>query len=302
MRQHTLPRDSGLTARMTFTMFLLAAVYLAFVMVLWQAGVNYIFIAVFAGGMLLVQYFFSDKLVLASIGAHQVSPEQEPRLHGIVERLAAQFNLPKPKVAVIQSNVPNALATGRNPKNAVVAVTTGIMDKLTEPELEGVIAHELTHVKNRDVAVITLASFCATRASFIVQMGVWFGLGMGGGRRDDREGGASAVVLVYLVSILVWIISFFLIRALSRYRELAADRGAAIITGAPSQLASALVKISGSMARIPDTDLRKVEGASALMIIPAISRGSFAGIFSTHPSLKERIEQLRRLEAAMEGA
>jgi len=287
---------------MGFTMFLLAALYLLFIAILWAAGVGFIIIAVIAGGMLLIQYFTSDQLVLASVGARQVSPTRAPRLHAMVERLAAQFDLPKPKVAIIDSDVPNALATGRNPRNAVVAVTTGIMDRLDEPELEAVIAHELTHVKNRDVAVLTIASFFATIASFIVQMGFWFGMGGGWSRRDDREGGASAAVLVYLVSILVWVISFFLIRALSRYRELAADRGSAIITGAPSQLASALMKISGDIARIPNSDLRKVEGASAFMIIPAISSNSLANLFSTHPSLETRLEQLRRLEAELESA
>lgn len=302
MRTRKLPRDLGLTARMGFTMFLLAVLYLAFVTVLWAAGVGFILIAIIAGGLLLIQYFSSDRLVLASVGAREVSPEQAPRLHAMVERLAAQFDLPKPKVAIIHSDVPNALATGRNPRNAVVAVTTGIMDRLDEPELEAVIGHELTHVKNRDVAVLTIASFFATIASFIVQMGFWFGMGGGWGRRDDREGGASAVVLVYLASILVWILSFFLIRALSRYRELAADRGSALITGAPSQLASALMKISGAIARIPNSDLRKVEGASAFMIVPAITSDSLANLFSTHPSLEQRLEQLRRLEAELESA
>lgn len=288
-------------------MFLLAALYLAFVAVLYAAGVGFIFIVIIAGGMLLVQYFLSDTLVLRSLGAKEVSPEEAPRLHAMIERLAAQFDLPKPRVAIVQTDVPNALATGRNPRKAVVAVTTGIMDRLDEPELEAVIGHELTHVKNRDVTVLTIASFFATVASFIVQMGFWFGMmgGMGGGfggNRDDREGGASAIVVVYLVSILVWIISFFLIRALSRYRELAADRGSAIITGAPSQLASALVKISGTIARIPNNDLRKVEGASAFMIVPALTRDSLANLFSTHPSLDQRLEQLRRLESEMERA
>ncbi len=304
IRQRRLPRDMGLTARMGLTMFLLGALYLAFVAVLYAAGVGFIFIAIIAGGMMLLQYFLSDTLVLASLGAKEVSPEEAPRLHAMIERLAAQFDLPKPKVAIVQTDVPNALATGRNPRKAVVAVTTGIMDRLDEPELEAVIGHELTHVKNRDVTVLTIASFFATIASFIVQMGFWFGMmgggGMFGGRRDDREGGASAIVLVYLASILVWIISFFLIRALSRYRELAADRGSAIITGAPSQLASALMKISGTIGRIPNTDLRKLEGASAFMIVPALTSDSLANLFSTHPSLEQRLEQLRRLEAELE--
>lgn len=303
-RQRQIPRDIGLTARMILAMFLLAVLYLAFVGVLWSAGLSFILIAVIAGGMLLVQYFFSDQLILASLGAHEVTAEDSPDLHALIERLAAQFDLPKPRVAMIESDVPNALATGRNPRNAVVAVTTGILQRLDDSELEAVIGHELTHVKNRDVAVITIASFFATVASFIVQLGLWFGLlgGFGGRGRDDEERGAGAVVLVYLASILVWIISFFLIRALSRYRELAADRGSAIITGAPSQLASALLKISGDIGRIPNVDLRKVEGASALMFFPAISGESLASIFSTHPSLDQRLEQLQRLQAQLEAA
>ncbi|MBA3878055.1 MAG: zinc metalloprotease HtpX, partial [Anaerolinea sp.] len=218
-----------------------------------------------------------------------------------VERLAAQFDLPVPRVAIIDSDAPNALATGRNPSHSVVAVTTGLLSRLDGPELDAVLAHELSHIRHRDAAVLTAAGIFATVASFIVQMGFWFGLGGSGGDGDgdgDGDRGGPSILVVYLVSAAVWAISFLLIRLLSRYRELAADRGSAIMTGAPSQLASALLKISGAMDRIPDADLRKVEPASALMLVPAFSRGSFSVLLATHPPIEVRLEQLRRLEAA----
>jgi heat shock protein HtpX len=282
---------------MFLVMGLLAALYLAFMAALWYAGVNFFIIVLIAGGMLFVQYYFSDKLVLASMGAREVGPDEAPELHAMVARLAQQMDLPLPKVAIVHTDLPNAFATGRNPRNAVVCVTTGIMNRLDYGELEAVLGHELSHVKNRDVQVITIASFFATVASFIMQWGLW--LGMGGRDREDR--GANAFVLVYLASVLTWIISFFLIRALSRYRELAADRGAAIITGAPSQLASALIKISHGMARIPDQDLRRVETLNAFFIVPALKGASLAELFSTHPSLERRLAQLQELQRRMEG-
>lgn len=286
--------DSGLTLRMFLVMFLLGALYLGFLAVLWAAGVNFLTIIVIAGVLLFVQYYFSDRLVLLAMGAHEVSPEQAPDLHAAVERLCALMALPKPRIAIARTDVPNAFATGRSPRAAVVCCTTGILDRLTERELEAVLAHELSHIKNRDVMVITLASFFATVAQFILRMALWGGMG-----RRDRNGGSIA--LVYLASLIVWVLSFFLIRALSRYRELAADRGGALITGAPSQLASALVKISGTMSRIPQRDLRQVEALNAFFIIPAISGSAIAELFSTHPSLERRLEQLRRLQQQMEG-
>jgi heat shock protein HtpX len=297
MRSRHWYRDTGLQARMFLVMGLLAALYLAFMAALWYAGVNFFIIVLIAGGMLFVQYYFSDKLVLASMGAREVGPDEAPELHAMVARLAQQMDLPLPKVAIVHTDLPNAFATGRNPRNAVVCVTTGIMNRLDYGELEAVLGHELSHVKNRDVQVITIASFFATVASFIMQWGLW--LGMGGRDREDR--GANAFVLVYLASVLTWIISFFLIRALSRYRELAADRGAAIITGAPSQLASALIKISHGMARIPDQDLRRVETLNAFFIVPALKGASLAELFSTHPSLERRLAQLQELQRRMEG-
>lgn len=303
---HWYGRSTGLTLRMAFVMFLLVCVYAAFVAVLFAVRVNIIFIAIVVAGIAFVQYFFSDKLVLAAMGAHQVTPQQAPELHSLIDRLCQQIDLPKPKVAIADTDVPNAFATGRNPEHAVVCCTAGIMRRLDANELEAVLAHELTHVKNRDVAVITWASIFSTIASFIVQWGFWLGLGygggFGGGRRGGRDNSGSAVILIYVASVLVWIASFLLIRALSRYRELAADRGSAIITGAPSHLMSALVKISGTMARIPTQDLRQVEHQNAFMIVPAINGDSLSGLFSTHPSLEARLKQLRQLQQQMEGA
>lgn len=295
-----LPADAGLTARIAATFLLLGAVYLAFVAVLFAAGGSLLLIGLAVAGFALAQYFFSDRLVLASIGARVVTRAEAPELVGRVERLAAQFDLPVPGVAIIDSDVPNALATGRNPSHSVVAVTTGLLSRLDGAELDAVLAHELSHIRHRDAAVLTAAGIFATVASFIVQMGFWFGLG-GSGSQDgdgDNDGGGPGILVVYLVSAAVWAISFLLIRLLSRYRELAADRGSAIMTGAPSQLASALLKISGAMDRIPDADLRKVEPASALMLVPAFSRGSLSVLLATHPPIEVRLEQLRRLEAA----
>jgi heat shock protein HtpX len=299
MRSRQWYHDGGLQARMMLVYFLLGALYLAFMAALWAAGVPVVFIALVAGGLLFVQYFFSDRLVLASMGAHEVSPEQAPELHAMIGRLAQQMDLPMPKVAVMQTDMANAFATGRNPKNAVVCVTTGIMNRLDRAELEAVLAHEMSHVKNRDVQVITIASFFATIASFIMQWGLW--LGIGGRDSEGNNRGAAGVLLVYLASVVTWIVSFFLIRALSRYRELAADRGSAVVTGAPSTLASALVKISNSMARIPERDLREVGALNAFFIVPALKGVSLSELMSTHPSLERRLEQLQRLQRQMEG-
>ena len=289
----SLPADPGLTARIGLTMLLLAAVYAVFVTVLWVAGGSVFLIAIVVAGLAIAQYFYSDRLVLAAMRARVIDRTEAPELVDRIERLAAQFDLPIPRVAIIDTDAPNALATGRDPSHSVVAVTTGLLSRLDGAELDAVLAHELSHVRHRDAAVLTMAAVFATVASFIVQIGFWLGLGGGGRDRDGR----SSIVLVYLVSLVVWLVSFLLIRALSRYRELAADRGSAIMTGAPSQLASALVKISGAMERIPDADLRAVEPASALMLVPAFSRRSLIGLLATHPSLDDRLAQLRRLEA-----
>jgi heat shock protein HtpX len=233
-----------------------------------------IFIGLFMG----VQYFYSDKMVLWTTGAQVVSEIEAPQLHGMITRLCALADLPKPQITIVRTDVPNAFATGRSPNKAFIAVTAGILNKLSPAELEAVLAHELSHVKNRDMAVMTIASFISTVAVYFVRYSLYFNIG--GDKR--REGGSF--VLVWLVFIAVWIISFLLIRALSRYREYSADRGSAIITGQPSDLASALMKISGLMDKVPDEDLRQMEGMNSFFIIPAISGSSIMNLFSTHPS------------------
>jgi len=303
MRRKWYGRDTELTVRMFLTMFLLTALYLGFLAVLWRAGAGFVTLLVVAVLLLGVQYFFSDKLVLLSMGARVLKPGERPELHAMVARLAALADLPEPRVAIIDHPMANAFATGRNPRNSVVAVTTGILQKLDPEELEAVLAHELTHVKNRDAMVLTIASFLSTVAFMIIRlsffMGYGGGFGGGYGRRRDREG--QSIVFVYLAALVVWVVSFLLIRALSRYREFAADRGSAIITGAPSQLASALLKISGTMQRIPQKDLREVEQMSAFFIVPAASGSSLMELFSTHPSLEKRIARLKRIEQEMEA-
>ncbi|MHB1005447.1 MAG: zinc metalloprotease HtpX [Chloroflexota bacterium] len=291
-------RDTELSVRMFFVLFMLAALYLAFIAVFFYAGVDYSAILIVAVVLLGIQYFFSDQLVLTSMGARVVSPEQAPELHDIIDRLSQMADLPKPKVAVVDNPMPNAFATGRDPNHSVVAVTTGLLNRLERDEIMSVLGHELSHVKNRDAMVMTLASFFATVAFFVMRSGMFFGGGYG--RRRDRGGGGLA--LIYLASLVVWLISWVLIRALSRYREYAADRGSAIITGAPMTLATALQKISGDMARIPDRDLREVQGMNAFFIIPAISGQSVMELFSTHPSLQHRLDRLTRLQQQMEGS
>jgi heat shock protein HtpX len=285
--------DWGLRTRMFLTMFLLFALYIVFAGVLtaYMQGGVLVFAMIF-GGFSLVQYYFSDTLTLKSMGAKTVSADEYPQLHASVERLSQQADLPKPKVAVMDTNVPNAFATGRNQRNAAVAVTTGLMRTLNQDELDGVIAHELAHVKNRDMMVMTIASFLSTIAFMIVRWGAFFG-----GGRSKNQGG---VVVAILVSLVVWIISYLLIRALSRYREFSADRGAAAITGKPSALASALMKISGEVEKIPDRDLREEAEMNAFFIIP-LKSGIVGRLFSTHPPTERRIEQLRQLEREMEG-
>jgi heat shock protein HtpX len=286
-------RDLGLQERMLFTMFLLALVYLFFLAFLSYYGAPSIFMIIFICLFMGVQYFYSDKMVLWTTGAQVVSEIEAPQLHGMITRLCALADLPKPQIAIVRTEVPNAFATGRSPNKAFIAVTTGILNKLSPAELEAVLAHELSHVKNRDMTVMTIASFISTVAFYFVRYSLYFNIG--GDRR--REGGSF--VLVWLVSIAVWIISFLLIRALSRYREYSADRGSAIITGQPSDLASALMKISGLMDRVPDEDLRQMEGMNAFFIIPAISGSSIMNLFSTHPSVEKRIEKLEKMQREM---
>jgi heat shock protein HtpX len=293
-RPTSFGRDTGLQLRMTLTMFLLGAIYVVFVVVLLAAGAGAVTIAIIACGLLLLQFFASDKLALRAMGAHEVSPQEAPEFHAMIERLCVQADLPKPKVAIADTEMPNAFAIGRSPRKATVCATTGIMQILNPAELEGVMAHELTHVQNRDVLVMTIASFFATVASFIVQFGFFFG-----GGDDNEEGGSFAVLLI--VSLAVYAISFFLMQALSRYREFAADRGSALITGRPSALASALLKISGTMNRIPQRDLRASSELSAFYIFPPGAKAAVGNLFSTHPPMEKRIAALERLEAQLQG-
>jgi heat shock protein HtpX len=295
-RPTSFGKDIGLQIRMTVTLFLLGLVYVVFVVVLLAAGANGGLVAVIAGGLALLNLFASDKLALAAMGARVVTPQEAPQLHAMVERLCVQADLPKPKVAVANTRMPNAFALGRSPKSATVCATTGIMELLTPAELEGVMAHELTHVANRDVMVMTLAAFFATIAAYIVQFGFLFGGGASYGDDDDNP---SFLVLL-LVSLVVYVISFLLMQALSRYREFAADRGAAIITGRPSALASALTKISSGMSQIPQKDLRASSELQAFFIYPA-ARGKVSGLFATHPPMEKRIAALQRLEAQLQG-
>lgn len=293
-RPTSFGKDTGLQVRMTFTIFLLGLVYAALIGVIIASGYTPLLIIVAV--MFLVQIFASDKLALHAMGAREVSPQEAPQLHAMVERLCVQANLPKPKIAVANTPMPNAFAIGRSPKNATVCATTGIMDLLSPAELEGVMAHELTHVQNRDVMVMTIASFFAAVASYIVQFGFFFG----GGSSDDDDGPGAAVVI--LVSLAVYVVSFLLLQALSRYREFAADRGAAIITGRPSALASALMRISSGMERIPQRDLRASEDMAAFYIFPPHAKNSLMNLFSTHPPMEKRIAALSRLESQLQGA
>jgi heat shock protein HtpX len=300
-RRSSFGKDNGLQARMLLTMFLLGLVYVVFIGVLFAAGAAAGLIVVVALVLLLFQFFGSDKIALATMGVKEVTPAQEPELHGIIERLCVQADLPKPKVGVIETSMPNACAMGKSKKATTVCATRGILELLSPAELEGVMAHELTHVINRDVMVMTLASFFATLASMIAQFALFFGGGFGGGygRNQNEE---EEVMLVLAVSALVYAISFLLLRALSRYREFAADRGSAVLTGRPSALASALLKISGTMERVPTQDLRKAEGMSAFYIIPARTKKSLMNIFSDHPPLEQRLAALERLESQLQSS
>ena len=285
--------DRGLTSRMVFVMFLIGLLAVAFIVALIAfVPVNVLpLVLVLAGGLLFAQFFFSDKIATFAMGAQEVTPAQAPELHAMIDRLCALADMPKPRVAISQTDMPNAFATGRSPKNAVVCVTTGLTRRLDQQELEGVIAHELSHVAHRDVMVITIASFLGILAGLITRMAFWFGIG---GRERDKDGVPIELIIV-LISVVTYAISFLLIRGLSRYRELAADRSAAILTGNPSGLASALVKISGDMGRIPTADLRKAEPFNAFFFAPAFTKDSLMALMSTHPTTEKRLEQLGKI-------
>jgi len=277
-------------------MLLLGAVYVGFVVVLLNAGVGATAMFLIVGGMVLAQLFLSDKIALAAMGAREVPPGQAPGLHAMIERLCIQADLPKPKIAVADTRVPNAFALGRSQKAATVCATTGIMNALSPAELEAVMAHELAHVKNRDVLIMTIASFFASVAAMMTQFGFFFG----GGMSSNREGG-PAFLVVLLVSLAVYVISFFLMLALSRYREFAADRGAALVTGRPSALSSALLKVSDEMRRVPQQDLRAAGEMNAFFIVPTSVKGALQTIFSTHPPMEKRIERLGELERQLQA-
>ena len=294
-RPTSFGKDTGLQLRMALTFFLLGLLYVVFGAVLISALQSALPVIIILGGLAALQCFTSDKLALAAMGGRVVTPQEAPQLHAMIDRLCVQADLPKPKVAVANTAMPNAFALGRSPKKATVCATTGIMELLSPAELEGVMAHELTHIANRDVMVMTLASFFATIAAYIVQFGFLFG-----GTSQDDDDGPSAMVLV-LVSLVVYLISFLLMQALSRYREFAADRGSALITGRPSALASALVKISGGMAQIPKQDLRAASELNAFFIFPAGVGKGIAGLFATHPPMEKRIAALARLESQLQG-
>jgi heat shock protein HtpX len=283
--------DSGLNARMVLSFVILGILYIIFLSILHYLGVGYIPLAIIASAMILAQWYFSDKIVLWSSRATIVSKEQYPRLHEIVERLSANNGIPKPKVAIVNSMVPNAFATGKSPKSSLVAVTSGILDLLDDDELEAVIGHELSHVRSRDVLVLTLASVFSMVAWYLVQFGFFGGLQ---GRGRNASGGTAIVILVALIT---WVVSFLIIRAISRYREYSADRNGAIMTGKPDKLASALLKISGKMGNIPTKELENVQKLNAFFIIPALSGSSIANLFSTHPPVEKRVQKLREMKS-----
>jgi heat shock protein HtpX len=298
--------DRGLTARMTLTMFLLGLVFVGFVAALVGVltaahasnGAIVFFPVVLGLGLGIGSFYYSDKIALRAAGAVEVSPEQEPELHGVIDRICALADMPKPRVAIAPTNLPNAFATGRNSKNAVVCVTRGLLDgRLDNEELEGVLAHEMSHVAHKDVAVMTIASFLGIIAGLLVRFAFYSEL-FGGDRRSNNNNQQAfpIILIVMLVSIVVYAISFLLIRLLSRYRELAADRSGALLTGQPSKLASALQTVSGDIARIPTRDLRAAEPLNAFFFVPALTRGaSLATVFSTHPSLDRRLRELAKI-------
>jgi heat shock protein HtpX len=296
MKRKAYGRDFGLSARMVTTMFLLGALYVVFFLVLLQfTNLGIGFLILIMGGLAFLQYFTSDKIALRASRAKIVDRDEAPELHDMVERLCAMADLPKPRLAVIPTDVPNAFATGRNPKNSVVAVTEGLWNRLSKPEIEGVLAHELSHIGNRDVAIMTISSFFAMVAALLMRMGMYGG--MFGGDRD--RGGPPVWLIMFVVSMVTYVISYVLILMISRYREYAADRGAAMITGAPENLMSALQRIASNMVQIPQRDLREVQGMNAFFIVPTNVRSSFAELFMTHPPLEKRLARLAEIAREM---
>ena len=302
MKRKTYGRDAGLSLRMLFTGALLGLLYVGFALVLFYAlHAGLVLMLVIVLGVAIFQYYTSDKLALAASGAKVVSREEAPALHDMVERLCAMADLPKPRIAVVDTDVPNAFATGRNPKHAAVAVTRGLWERLDPQEIEGVLAHELSHIANRDVLIMTVASFFAMLAAMLTRFGLYAGMwgGFGGSNRDSNSNGPPIWLIVMLVSIVTYAISFVLIRTISRYREYAADRGSALITGAPEYLMSALQKIAGQMANIPQRDLREVAGMNAFFIIPTTVRQRTSELFMDHPPLEKRLAALAEIARQM---
>ena len=285
--------DSGLRARMVLSFVILGILYVIFLGILHYLGVGYIPLAIIASVMILAQWYLSDKIVLWSSGAKIISREEYPKLHEIVERLSTNNGLIKPKVAMVNSNVPNAFATGKSPKSSLVAVTTGLLDLLDDDELEAVIGHELTHVRSRDVLVLTLASVFSTVAWYLMQFGFF------GGLQTRNRNSAGSGVIVLLVAVVTWVVSFLIIRAISRYREYSADRGGAIMTGNPDKLATALLKISGKIKVIPPNELKNVQKLNAFFIIPALSGSSIANLFSSHPPVEKRVQKLKEMKTGI---
>ena len=288
-----LKRDFGLSARIILSFIILGILYVLFLSVLHYLGIGYIPLAIIASGMILAQWYFSDKIVLWTSGAKIVSKDDYPKLHEIIERLASKNGIPKPKVAVVNTQVPNAFATGKSPKSSLVAVTSGILNLLDDDELEAVIGHELTHIRSRDILVLTLASVFSTVAWYLAQFGFF------GGIQSRNRDSASTTIIVIVVAIVTWIVSFLIIRAISRYREYAADRGGAAMTGNPDKLADALLKISGKMNNIPTKEIERVQKLNAFFIIPALSGNSIANLFSTHPPVEKRVAKLREMKTEM---
>src|SRR5579862_7492042 len=302
MKRKSYGRDAGLTLRMIFTTGLLGLLYVIFAVVLFsvlKVGLAPMLLIVI--GIAFFQYYTSDKLALAAAGAKIVTPEQAPALHEMVERLCAMASIPKPRIAIMQTPIPNAFATGRSPKHAAVCVTTGLWDRLEPKEIEGVLAHELSHIANRDVLIMTVASFFAMLAALLTRFGLYAGMfgGFGGGNNRNNNNGPPVWLILLAVSIVVYAISFVLIRTISRYREYAADRGSALITGAPEYLMSALQKISSQMTLIPNRDLCQVEGMNAFFIVPAKLRTASAEIFMDHPPLEKRLAALSQIAREM---
>jgi heat shock protein HtpX len=304
MKRRSYGRDAGLTLRMLFTSGLLGLLYVGFAFVLFYA-VHFQLapVLVIVIGLAVVQYWTSDKLALAASGAKIVSAQEAPELHAMVERLCAMADLPKPRIAIVPSDVPNAFATGRNPKHAAVAVTEGLWRRLEPHEVEAVLAHELSHVANRDVLIMTIASFFAMVAALITRWGLYFGMfggGYGGGRRDNNGNNQVPIwLIVFLVAVVTYVISYILIRTLSRYREYAADRGSALITGAPENLMSALQKIASGITQIPQRDLREVQGMNAFFIVPTNWRQQVGELFMDHPPMEKRLAALAAIAREM---